>query len=106
MKKSTLGLVMALMLGSVGTAHAELTEFDAKRLIDNGCSELVRKADFTISPKCKSRIVNMVTHQSTDGPALDITVHSDGYLYDIVFIARYKLDPKGDHKLMDVYRLQ
>lgn len=87
------------------SAHAEFGIFDAKRLIDNGCDELRNKANFLISPKCSFRVTDIAVHQSTDGPAADITVFSKGMLYDIGFIARYKLNASGNHQLVDVFKL-
>jgi len=98
------GLAAVFVMGA-GAAQADMTLFDAKRLVDNTCYELRSKANFTISPKCSFRVTDMVTHDSTDGPAADITVFSSGFLYDIHFVARYRLSPTGDHQLVDVYKI-
>jgi len=104
MRPITFTSAIIFCLGCIGSANADLTEFDAKRLIDNGCSELRAKANFTISPKCNFRVIGLKLHQSTDGPAADISVFSDGFLYNINFIARYKLAPSGNHTLIDVFK--
>lgn len=49
---------------------------------------------------------NIQTHNSTDGPVADITVYSSGMLYDITFIARYRLKASGQHELVDVMKIQ
>jgi len=105
MKRFIIFCIATMCALGATSAHAEFGIFDAKRLIDNGCSELRNKANFTISPKCDFRVTDMALHQSTDGPAADITVYSKGFLYDIGFVARYKLNASGDHQLVDVYKL-
>ncbi len=103
---STIALALLAALAFANSSRADLTQFDAQRMITQGCGELIRKASFTISPACAFRVEGLQTHDSTDGPVVDITVFSDGFLYDIYFIARYRLKPSGDHELVDVMKLR
>ncbi len=87
-------------------ASFQLTKSQALRIVTNDCLYIRSKASFTLSTRCKLRILKVETVGAGKIKAAKIVIYGTGYWYDLIYTVSYALifDKNGDFesKFLDV----